>query len=191
MARFLFDERQFSVSDGSGGVEPGALLNFYTATTTTRIITYTTAAGSIQNSNPVVADANGTWPEIWIETGQSIKWVRTDSLGANPISVDNYTLAAAPPSISALLYAWLADPAGNPLPIAYGGTASGTAVNAAAALNVLPLTGGTITGEILRSGGGAYLYNADSGQAKGKVALTVDSDPDPTANAGEWWLQYT
>jgi hypothetical protein len=188
VARFLFDERQFSVSDGSGGVEPGALLNFYTATTTSRITTYTTASGSVQNTNPVVADANGTWPEIWIDTGQSIKWVRTDSLGANPISVDNYTLAASPPSIAAALYNFLAGT--DPLPVANGGTASASGVNALVALGAMGLVGGTFTGETIQSGKGANLYNGTSGQAHGGVFVTVDSDPDPTSLAGQWWAKY-
>lgn len=188
MARFLFDERQFSISDGSGGVEPGALVNFYTAATTTRIITYTTAAGSIQNTNPVEADANGTLPEIWIETGQSIKWVRTDSLGANPVSVDNYTIVAAPPTTDASLYDFLAGAA--PLPVANGGTASETGINALAALGAMGLVGGTFTGETIQSGKGANLYNGTSGQAHGGVFVTVDSDPDPTSLAGQWWAVY-
>lgn len=189
MARILFDQRQFSVIDASSAIEVGALLNFYTASTLSRIITYTTAAGSVQNSNPVEADANGTWPEIWIDTGQSIKWVRTDTLGANPVTVDNYTILAAPPTISADLYDFLAGNA--PLPVANGGTAATSAVNAAASLAVLPLTGGTLTGQLIQSGKGAYLYNADAGQAHGLVAITVDSDPDPTTVAGQWWLNYT
>lgn len=188
MSRILFDYRLFSVDDGSGGVEPGALLNFYTAATTSRIITYTTAAGSVQNTNPVVADANGTWPEIWIDTGQSIKWVRTDSLGAHPISVDNYAILSAAPSIDSALYDFLAGNA--PLPIANGGTASETAVNALAALAALGLVGGTLTGQVLQSGKGAFLYNGASGQAHGGVFVTVDSDPDPTTLAGQWWAKY-
>lgn len=187
MARILFDLRQFSVDDGSGGVEPGALLNFYTASTTTRIITYTTAAGSVQNTNPVIADANGTWPEIWIDTSQSIKWVRTDSLGANPVSVDNYTILAAPPTIDASLYTFLA---GGQLPVANGGTASASAINALAALGAMGLVGGTFTGQILQTTKGAYLYNGTSGQAHGGVFVTASGDPDPTSLAGEIWLKY-
>lgn len=188
MARILFDLRQFSVDDGSGGVEPGALLNFYTATTTTPIITYTTAAGVVQNSNPVVADANGTWPEIWIDTGQSIKWVRTDSLGANSVSVDNYAIAAAPPSITSDLYTFLAGSAA--LPIANGGTAATSAVNALAALGAMGLAGGTFTAQIKQTSAGAYLYNSDAGQVQGGVFVVPTASADPTTLAGQWWARY-
>lgn len=165
------------------------MLNFYTASTTTRIITYTTAAGIVQNTNPVVADANGTWPEIWINTGQSIKWVRADSLGANPVSVDNYTILAAPPTISPALYAFLAGTA--PLPVANGGTASTSAVNALSALGAMGTAGGTFTGQIIQSGHGAYIYNADSGQAQGLASLTASGASDPTTLAGQWWLKHS
>lgn len=188
MARILFDLRQFSIDDGSGGVEPGALLNFYTATTTTRIITYTTASGSVQNSNPVEADAYGTWPEIWIDTGQSIKWVRTDSLGANPVSVDNYAIAAQPPEITSDLYDFLAGD--DPLPVANGGTNATSAVNALAALGAMGLAGGTFTGQIKQTSAGAYWYNSDSGQTTGGVFLTSSGASDPTSTAGQVWLKY-
>lgn len=188
MARILFDLRQFSVDDGSGGVEPGALLNFYTAATTVRITTYTTAAGSVANTNPVIADANGTWPEIWIDTGQSIKWVRTDSLGANPVSVDNYTIAASPPTIDAELYAFLA--ASEALEIENGGTGATSAVNALAALAAMGLAGGTFTGQIKQTSAGAYLYNSNSGQTNGGVFVVPTASADPTTLAGQWWCRY-
>lgn len=191
MARQLFDIGVFSVINEASAIGVGWLVNFYTAETTTRITTYTTPSGSVANSNPVVAEADGRFPQIWIDTGQSIKWVLTDDLGVVKTTVDDYALAPSPPSISALLYDFLSDPAANPLPVAYGGTGSTSAVNAAAALSVLPLGGGTLTGQLIQSGAGAYLYNADSGQASGLVAITVDSDPDPTTLAGQWWLQYS
>lgn len=190
MARQLFDTGIFSVIDEASAIGVGWLLSFYTAETTTRIITYTTPSGIVQNANPVVAQADGRFSQIWIETGQSIKYILTDADGVVKVTVDDYELVATPPTISAALYAFLADPVANPLPVANGGTASTTAVNAAAALEVLPLAGGTVTGEIIRSGHGAVLFNADSGQAHGLVALTVDSDPDPTTLAGQMWLKH-
>ncbi len=189
MARQLFDTGIFSVIDEASSLGVGWELNLYTAETTGRIVTYTTPSGSVQNANPVVAQADGRFPQIWIEAGQSIKWVLTDADGVVKVTVDDYALVAAPPTISPDLYDFLAGNA--PLPIAFGGTSAATAVNAAAALAVLPLTGGTVTGQIIQSGHGAYLYNADSGQAHGLVALTADDASDPTSAAGQQWLQYS
>ena len=53
MARILFDTGIFSVIDEASAIGIGWQLSFYTASTTTRIATYTTPAGSTQNSNSV------------------------------------------------------------------------------------------------------------------------------------------
>jgi hypothetical protein len=188
MARFLFDYRQFAITNPSGGAEVGALLNFYTAETTSRITTYSAPTGGVANTNPVVADGNGVWPPIWIDAGQTIKWVRTDADGGSPVTIDDFNIPAAPPSISAELYAFLA--ASEPLEVENGGTGSTTAVNALAALGAMGLVGGTFTGQILQSGKGAYLYNGTSGQAHGGVFVTASGASDPTSLAGEIWLKY-
>jgi hypothetical protein len=188
MARQLFDTGIFSVIDEASSLGVGWLLNFYTAETTVRITTYTTPSGSVQNTNPVVAQADGRFPQIWIDTGQSIKWILTDADGTVKVTVDDYTLVASPPTISAALYDFLAGNA--PLPVANGGTASTSAVNALSALGAMGLAGGTFTGQILQSGHGAYIYNGDAGQASGLAALTADDASDPTTLAGQWWLKY-
>ena len=46
-----------------------ARLYFYQAGTTTKITTYTTSALSVANANPVVADANGVFPPIFVNEG--------------------------------------------------------------------------------------------------------------------------
>jgi hypothetical protein len=63
-------------------------------------------------------------------------------------------------------------------------------VNAAAELAVLPLSGGTVTGDITRSTKGVHLYWNAAGQTGGAVFVTVDSDPDPTSAAGQVWMKY-
>lgn len=79
MAR-LFTPTIFSVikSDGSAGA--GWKLNFYASGTTTRLDTYTTSALSTPNQNPVVADANGRFPDIWF-SDVDYKCVLTDAIG--------------------------------------------------------------------------------------------------------------
>ena len=188
MARQLFDTGIFSVINEASGLGIGWLLNFYTAETTTRIATYTTPSGSVENANPVVAQADGRFPQIWINTGQSIKWVLTDADGTVKVTVDDYALAAAPPTIDAGLYTFLSG--ADPLPIENGGTETTSSVNALAALGAMGLVGGTFTGQILQSGHGAYLYNSASGQVHGGVFVTIDSASDPTSSAGEWWAKH-
>lgn len=190
MARKLFDIGIFSVIDVASSIGVGWLLNFYTASTTTRITTYTTPGGGVANSNPVVADADGRFPEIWIEEGQTIKWVLTNELGAVQYSVDDVAIAETPPDIAAGLVDFLTDPTSDPLPVTYGGTGSTNAANAAAALAVLPLAGGTMTGNITRSTKGVHVYWNASGQTAGAMFITASGDPDPTSNPGEIWFGY-
>ena len=54
----------------------------------------------------------------------------------------------------------------------------------------LPAIGGTITGNIIRSGAGAHLYHSTNGFNSGRVFLTAEGAADPTSAAGDIWLQY-
>lgn len=53
----------------------------------------------------------------------------------------------------------------------------------------LPLTGGTVTGGITRSGGGAHLYWADPAATSGRVFRTANGAADPTSLDGDIWLE--
>lgn len=55
--------------NGSGTPYPGALLYFYTAGTTTPLDTYSDLNLSVPNANPVVADANGLFGQIFLGSG--------------------------------------------------------------------------------------------------------------------------
>lgn len=188
MARILFDTGIFSVIDEASAIGVGWQLSFYTSDTTTRIDTYTTPDGSVKNTNPVESDADGRFPAIWIADGQTIKWVLADADGAVLVSRDDYDIPTSPPAFDAALDDFLAGNA--PLPIANGGTASTSAVNAIAALGGLPAAGGTVTDDITRSAKGVYVYWSAAGQVNGAIYVTVDSDPDPTSAAGEIWMKY-
>jgi hypothetical protein len=188
VARHLFDVGIFSVIDDASAIGVGWLLNFYTATTTTRIYTYTEASAGSANTNPVVADADGRFPAIWIDDGQTIKWSLTDADGGVILTRDNYNIPASPPSFDPALDNFLAG--NSPLAIPNGGTGATSAVNALGALGALPAAGGTVTDDITRSTRGVYLYNSAAGQVNGGVFVTIDSDPDPTSAAGEWWAKY-
>lgn len=189
MTRILFDTGLFSVIDEASAIGIGWELSFYTANTTTRIITYTTAGGSTENTNPVLSDGDGRFPEIWIVDGQTIKWVLADADGAILTTVDDYEIATLPPTIDPALDDFLAGD--EPLPIASGGTGETSAANAIGALGGLSTAGGTVTDDIIRSTKGVYLYNGAAGQTAGGVFVTIDSDPDPTSAAGEWWAKYS
>jgi hypothetical protein len=188
VARILFDIGIFSVIDDASAIGVGWKLNFYTAGTLTRISTYTTPGGATANTNPVLSDADGRFPAIWIDDGQSIKWVFTTDTDDVIDSLDNYEIRAAPPSTDPALDDFLAGD--EPLPIASGGTGETSAVNAIGALGGLPTAGGTVTGNITRSTKGVHLYWNASGQVNGGMFITVDSDPDPTSAAGQIWMKY-
>jgi hypothetical protein len=88
----------------TGAVLTGGKLYTYAAGTTTPQTTYTTSAGSVARTNPVVLDAAGRVPgsgEIWI-LPVSYKFVLTDSndvliatydniFGSGAFAVTNYT----------------------------------------------------------------------------------------------------
>jgi hypothetical protein len=68
----------------------GGLLTTYVAGTSTPQASYTTSAGTIANSNPIVLDGAGRPPaEIWLVAGVAYKFILTDSLGLNPLTYDN------------------------------------------------------------------------------------------------------
>lgn len=85
----LFDTGIFSVLTSAGAIDPGATLDWYVAGTTTRVDTYTTAAASVANANPVVADANGRFGQIWLTNG-TYKYVLKSSAGSTLKTVDNF-----------------------------------------------------------------------------------------------------
>ena len=90
----------------TGAVLTGGKLFTYAAGTTTPQVSYTTSAGNVARTNPVVMDAAGRVPdggEIWI-TAAPYKFVLTDStnvliatydnisgFGAAAFQVDNFT----------------------------------------------------------------------------------------------------
>ena len=62
--------------DNNGLPLAGGLIYTYQAGTSTLLATYTTNAGTIANSNPIVLDSAGRTPqEIWMQTGFSYKFI--------------------------------------------------------------------------------------------------------------------
>jgi hypothetical protein len=69
----------------------GGTINTYLAGTTTNTPTYTTSAGNIAHTNPIVLDGAGRVPsgEIWLTSGISYKFVVKDSAGVLIGTFDN------------------------------------------------------------------------------------------------------
>lgn len=178
-----------NVLSAAGALGVGWKLNFYTGGTSTRITTYNARTAGSANANPVVADSNGRFDDIWIEESQTIKWTLTDASDVVKVTVDDFLLSAASPTVAAGLLTFLAGSAA--LPIANGGTASTSAAAAIAALGGLALAGGTMTGNIIRSGKGAHVYFNDAAMTTPKVYITASASADPRAGVpGEIWLKY-
>jgi hypothetical protein len=75
----------------TGAVLTGGKLYTYAAGTTTPLPSYTTSAGNVARTNPVILDAAGRVPgsgEIWI-TSASYKFVLTDSTDVLIATYDN------------------------------------------------------------------------------------------------------
>lgn len=79
--------------DNNGSVLSGGLIYTYDAGTTTPKATYTTGAGDIAHTNPIVLDASGRVPggEIWLADAQNYKFVVKTSAGIQVGSYDNIT----------------------------------------------------------------------------------------------------
>jgi hypothetical protein len=82
---------QFFNNDGT--ILSGGKIYTYTAGTTTNQATYTTSAGSIQHSNPIILNSSGRVPtgEIWLTDGISYKFVLKDSNDVLIATYDNIT----------------------------------------------------------------------------------------------------
>jgi hypothetical protein len=76
--------------DNNGVMLTGGKLFTYAAGTTTPQVSYTTNAGDVPHSNPIILDASGRVPggEIWL-TSQSYKFVLKDSTDVLIATYDN------------------------------------------------------------------------------------------------------
>jgi hypothetical protein len=86
----------------TGAVLTGGKLYTYAAGTTTPLPSYTTIAGSVARTNPVVLDAAGRVPdggEIWI-TAVPYKFVLTDSTNVLIATYDNISGIGIPNTIN-------------------------------------------------------------------------------------------
>jgi hypothetical protein len=78
--------------DNAGNVLTGGKIFTYAAGTTTNQPTYTTSAGNVPHSNPIILDASGRVPsggEIWLTDGLSYKFILRDSNDVLIATYDN------------------------------------------------------------------------------------------------------
>lgn len=53
----------------------------------------------------------------------------------------------------------------------------------------LPSAGGTVTGNIVRSGAGSHLYHNDPALTSGRFFITANGAADPTSLPGDVWIE--
>jgi hypothetical protein len=86
----LFAGAGWQFFDNNGVPLAGGLLYTYAAGTTTPLATYTTSAGNIANTNPIVLDSAGRVPnEIWLTSTLAYKFLLKTSTGTQIASYDN------------------------------------------------------------------------------------------------------
>jgi len=84
--------------DNNGVPLAGGLLYTYAAGTSTPAVTYTSFAGNVANSNPIVLDSSGRVPnEVWLTTGVGYKFVLQNSNATQIGSWDNIPNNAVAP----------------------------------------------------------------------------------------------
>ena len=77
--------------DNNGIILTGGLIYTYAAGGTTPAATYTTSAGNVAHTNPIVLDSAGRVPggEIWLLIGTNYKFVLKTSVGVTIATFDN------------------------------------------------------------------------------------------------------
>jgi hypothetical protein len=78
--------------DNSGNILTGGKLYTYAAGTTTPAAAYTTNAGNVAHTNPIILDSAGRVPssgQIWLTAGVNYKFVLTTSVNVQLWSTDN------------------------------------------------------------------------------------------------------
>jgi hypothetical protein len=138
----------------SGQPLSGGMIYTYSAGTTSPLATYTSIAGNIANTNPIVLDSYGRVPsEVWLSVGYSYKFVLQDS-SANQIGT--YDNISGTPGGQNLVTTFNAGTTGFTPTAATNGdiTLAGTLV---AANGGTGLTSSGVTGYVLTSNGTTWV----------------------------------
>ena len=90
--------------DDNGNPLTGGKVFTYAAGTTTLLATYTTSAGTVANTNPIILDAAGRTPnEIWLTAGTLYKFIVQTSVNVLVGTSDGLPAINDPYSINSLL----------------------------------------------------------------------------------------
>lgn len=189
----LFDTGIFSVVDNDGSVGAGWKLAFYNTGTTTNRNTYPTNtdadAGTNPNANPVISNAEGRFPSIWLDDGAYKVVLRTS---ADLIKVVRDP--AITPSPSVLLKADLAATTG----LSLIGTPEGTAYDLLYSRSALSLVRGPktfartwqrvldLSADLSAMRGFAALAGTTGGAGKPVFKVWNDSDDVNTVGSLRW-----
>ena len=84
----------------AGAVGVGYKYYFYLTGTTTPVTTYQNAGLTVANTNPVLSDANGRFPEIWYSDLSQLKLIVKDSLDNTLETVDPVGATASAVSLN-------------------------------------------------------------------------------------------
>ena len=166
----------------SGTPLSGGLLYTYSAGTTTPLATYTTAAGTTANSNPIVLNSAGRLDsEVWLTSTLTYKFVLKDSGG---VTIATYDDIPGIGSVSGLT-------SGTSL---LSGNGSGGFNNVVIGSN-LSFVGGTLSATTGGAGAGtvtsvaltapaAFTVTGSPVTTTGTLALTYSGTPVPVSSGG-------
>jgi hypothetical protein len=166
----------------SGTPLSGGLLYTYLAGTTTPLATYTTAAGTTANSNPIVLNSAGRLDsEVWLTSTLTYKFVLKDSGG---VTIATYDDIPGIGSVSGLT-------SGTSI---LSGNGSGGFSNVVIGSN-LSFVGGTLSATTGGSGAGtvtsvaltapaAFTVTGSPVTTTGTLALTYSGTPVPVSSGG-------
>ena len=92
--------------DNNGVILTGGLIYTYAAGGTTPAATYTTSAGNVAHTNPIVLDSAGRVPggEIWLTPGSNYKFVLKTSTGTTIATYDNIVGINDSSSLTPIIY---------------------------------------------------------------------------------------
>jgi hypothetical protein len=98
----LFAGAGWQLFDNNGAPLAGGLIYTYAAGTTTPLTSYTTSAGNVANTNPIVLDSAGRLPsQLWLTTTSVYKFVLQTSTATQIGSYDNIAGAVDSASLAA------------------------------------------------------------------------------------------